>query len=286
MIPDWRANCVCLSGVLPKRFPGIYGRLKRLLDPCLRRGWGIALRLLEGTRDIWASDYCPLQVAPGRLVKFRYRPDYLRAQYRHLITDDSVVDQFQDVGTCHMSPIILDGGNVAASGESAILTDKVFRENPHWARTELQSELQRLLGVRRCLIIPSEPGDPFGHADGVVHFLDAKRVAVNDYSAVDPVYGRRLYRLLSRFGLAMVKLPYSVEDKQQEGIPSAVGNYVNFLRIGRLILLPAYGTRSDQQAREALTRACPGTMVAAVRCAELAREGGVLHCISRTIQVS
>jgi agmatine deiminase len=72
MVPDWQTNRVYFSRLLPKGVPKLWAKLEKTL-----KGHGVPIKLLDHTRDIWARDYCPVQVAPGRWVKFRFEPDYL-----------------------------------------------------------------------------------------------------------------------------------------------------------------------------------------------------------------
>ena len=82
MIPDWETNCCYLSRLLATRHPALCGQLTDVLGT-----HGIPVRFLDGARDIWARDYCPIQVSPDRFVKFRYFPDYLRGKHEDLVTD-------------------------------------------------------------------------------------------------------------------------------------------------------------------------------------------------------
>ena len=243
------------------------------------------MRSLEGTADIWIRDYAAVQISKRRFVKFRYYPDYLRGEYEHLITSDEVLEQVRDLGAFAKSEIILDGGNVVPSTRAVVLTDKAFRENRIRCRREFQARLEALFLMEKCIFIPTEPGDTIGHSDGVVRFLADDLVAVNDYSKVDPDYGRKLLRVLKKERLAIVRLPYSLPRRSGTEISSAVGNYVNFLRVGTLILVPAYGARQDDEACRLLEQSCPKATVVPVRCTRLASQGGCLNCISWTISV-
>jgi len=277
MIADWKKDAVFFSQLLPNRHPVLWEQLSEIL-----RTHSIPARLLAGTRDIWARDFCPIQVGPSRFVKFRYCPDYLRAGYEHLITGNRVCGQMGNWGEIQVSRIILDGGNVVAAGNKAILTDKVFSENPKWERGRLLRRLAVLLQVDQCIIIPREPGCPIGHSDGIVRFLDDNLVVVNDYSKIDPGYGKRLRQALAGHGLQIETISHFREDRSEDGIPSAVGNYVNYLRIGRLVVVPAYGRRQDEEVRGKLESLCPESTVVPLNCVRLAREGGVLNCVTST----
>jgi hypothetical protein len=213
MIPDWKTNCVYFSGLLPDRHPRLWEQLAGIL-----RKHRIPVRLIDGTRDVWARDYYPVQVEPRGFVNFRYYPDYLHG-YKHLITPGVICRQFQELGSCRQTRTILDGGNVVAAESRAILTRKIYRANPRQEPIRLRSKLEKLLQVDQCLVIPAETGDPIGHSDGVVRFLEEDLVAVNDYSSIDPAYERRLRDILMEEGLRIEKLPHFREDRSQDGIP-------------------------------------------------------------------
>jgi len=139
-----------------------------------------------------------------------------------------------------------------------------------------------LLHAEECVLIPKEAGDPIGHADGIVRFLDERTVVMNDYAAIDPAYGIRVRTLLERQGLHVELLPYSLDSTVVDGIPSAVGNHVNFLRIGNLVVVPAYGMSSDAEAVAVLNGRLAGCRIESLDCSGLARRGGVLNCIAGT----
>jgi agmatine deiminase len=278
MIPDWQTTFVYFSRLFSNRHRVLWKQLTEIL-----RGHSVPFGLLNKTRDIWARDYCPIQVQGKRFVKFRYCPDYLRGRYERLITHDDVCKQVENLGKFQKPEIILDGGNVVSGKNKAILTDKVYRENPKWKPGRLRSTLAELLHVDQCIMIPKEPGDPIGHSDGVVRFLKEDLVVVNDYSKVDPAYGKQLCAALAKHGLRIEIVPHFREDRSEDGIPSATGNYINFLRIGNLIVVPAYGSLEDQKACKTLERLCPKATVIPLECVKLSRKGGVLNCVAWTI---
>ena len=279
MIPDHLTDTVLFSALLPPRYPELWRNLASVLD--VRR---VSYRLLSGTRDIWVRDYLPVQIGPGEFVRFRYNPNYLHG-HDHLVTGPEIAGNVPEIRTLYDSGIVLDGGNVVASRDTVLVTDRLYRENPAIPRAALRAELGRVLGAR-VVIIPPEPGDVIGHADGIVRFLDDQTVAINDYSKIDPAYGQCLDRSLRRAGLRAEPLPYSPTDEEFDGIPSAAGNYVNFLRIAGLAVVPTYDLPQDGPACRAVERLLPGTEVVPVRCENLARDGGVLNCVAWTLRTA
>jgi agmatine deiminase len=279
MVPDWETNLVYFSRLLAERHPALCCRVGRVLEE-----HRVPVRFLEGTADIWIQDYAPVQIAKNRFVKFRYAPDYLRG-CEALITRYRICGQLQDLGTIKRSDLVLDGGNVVAARTKVILTEKVFQENANGKRTELRQHFQQAFRNPTWIVVPREPLDPIGHSDGLVRFLDDDRAVVNDYSKVDPRYGRRLERVLTKHGLAIHRLPYRPDKRSRRTIPPATGNYVNFLRVGNLVIVPAHGIPEDRQAARVLQELLPKATVVSLECKDIAREGGCWNCVSWAVKV-
>ncbi len=279
MVPDWRTNQVFFSRLLPDRHPMLWLELQAIL-----RQHNIVLHLVPDTKDVWVRDFLPVQVSERRFVKFVYRPDYLQG-YPHLTTSNEVLAHLEGIGGIRKTDLVVDGGNVVGCENRVILTDKVLRENPSQNEGEVVSTMRRLLEAEEVVVIPTDSHDDIGHADGVVRFLDDRTVAINDYSVVNPSYGRKVRSVLRRYNLQIEELPHFFENHEQDGINSAVGNYVNYLRVESLVIVPSYGRSEDGEAVGRLQELLPGTTVVSVPCFELAREGGVLNCVSWTMQL-
>ena len=84
---------------------------------------------------------------------------------------------------------MIDGGNIVRWYDAAIMTDEIYVENPGVERPRLRDRLRALLEVDRLILIPKEPYDKIGHADGMVRFVDSTTVLVNDYAILDPMFG-------------------------------------------------------------------------------------------------
>lgn len=261
---------VYISDLLPQRFPAI--------AEGLRVAFGLAVRTISGTKDIWCRDYMPVEVNPGSFVQFRYDPDYLKDE-PHLRTEDAG----RLVGLdSRRSDLVVDGGNVVRLGGTAIMTDKVYRENRNHERTRLLELLRETLQVERLVIIPTEPYEPLGHSDGVLRFVDERTLLVNDYSGVEPRYGRRLNDVLRKHGFEIVLLPYTpvLTPAHSGEIPPAAGVYVNVVEANRTVVVPVYGKVEDDVALSVIGKAMPGRRVVPLTCGDLAAEGGVLNCVT------
>lgn len=279
MIADCDTNVVFVADTLEPRFPQVHRGLKTILD-----SHGIPLRIIPGTRDIWCRDYMPVQAAGDRFVQFRYEPDYLTGKFRHLRADGKIGPTLPWIENCVQSDLVLDGGNVVACRNNVILTEKVLVANPRLGRGGLLAELENLLEVERVILIPPEPEDVTCHADGVVRFVDEGAVLVNEYQNLDQDYRNRLLRAFEGTGLNVVEIPYNPDPGVFEGMPSAVGNYVNFLRVGPLFVVPSYGLDQDDIVMNTLATEFSHLTLMSLDCRALARHGGVLNCCTWTIK--
>lgn len=126
MIPDYGCNAVYFSEWLKKDYSDIYKGLVRILNK-----HNVAYDIIPNTKDVWCRDYMPLQLDKERYLCYEYKPDYLMnsARNRKYITDSLNVCRDMQLNIKE-TPLIMDGGNVVKVGNKAIMTEKVFVENP------------------------------------------------------------------------------------------------------------------------------------------------------------
>ena len=229
--------------------------------------------LFDGAKDIWARDYMPIKTKSGQHISFRYEPNYLAddPQLRTNFKTD-IAPHFTLPVT--YSNINLDGGNVvfSPSKAKAVITDRVFSENPEYDKNTLLLELENLLEAE-IIIIPSLKSDMTGHADGVVRFVNENTMIGND-SPYKNGYEQKVKRALKKYGISVMDFPYF----DSAGI-SAVGSYLNFLETDKHIFLPIFGSVQDETAVKRAKEIFDKKIVA-VNINSIAEEGGVLNCIS------
>ena len=284
MIQPADANMVLFSALLPRRQPRFWARLQPILAE-----HRVLYRFITGTRDIWARDFCPVQVSPTRFVQFTYTPDYL-ADVPGLRTrreEMSIPPQIRWGRAWGRSALVVDGGNiVAGEGGHAVLTDKVLAENPRCSRAALLTRLNRLLRAEKLTLIPREPWDIFGHADGILWFVGRDHVIVNDYRRQAPAYRKTLLDRLTAAGIGFDEVPYT--PRQSAGNPhSAFGTYTNILQVGNLVLVPAYGQTQDKTVIRIVRRLTNDQYpVEGIDCRDLSLEGGCINCVAWAVQLA
>ena len=280
MITDKETNFVYFSALLPRRYPKFFKKLKAIL-----KRKGIKYGLLPHTKDIWCRDFMPIQISKNRFVQFKYDPKYLKPKkYRAKKTDPSKVCEAIGIKSI-ISDIKIDGGNIVRSKTKAIVTDRIFSENPNYSKKRLLKEIARLLEVKKIIIIPECPDDLFGHADGIVKFIEAPWagkdiVYVSDCSEWYPEFFAKLLKILLEEKLVPIILPFeTVYDKKSI---SATGIYVNYMQVGKTVVYPFFGKEADKIAHRKFF-SFSGSWAIPIQASEIAKEGGVLNCISWNI---
>jgi agmatine deiminase len=276
VVTDNETNLLYISDQLPLKHPDFYSRFIDLLEQ-----QNISYNLLPNTKDVWAVDYMPIQIAEDRFVQFKYAPDYLQTpKWRKTITDVDSVCEALNIKPIK-SNIILDGGNIVRHTNKVIMCDKVFKENPTYSRDELITELKELFEIDKLYFIPQQPHDFTGHADGMVRFIDNETVLVNDYSKEPTVFKRSFERALHNSDLNYIELTYNPYRNAKH--IQANGIYINYLQMEGTIIVPTFNIKEDDYALITLEHIFPGQKIIPIESNEIAKQGGILNCISWNI---
>lgn len=261
---------IYLSGKLDSRG----GALRRALTER-----GVAWEAIPQTRDIWVRDFMPVRNGAGAWVAFRYQPGYLRGlpglrtDYRRDLAGEMALE-------VRHSSLRLDGGNVVFTPDRrrAVVSERVFRENPRWEPGEVIHCLEEELAAEVILIPALTPAeDMTGHADGMVRFLDDHTALGNRVPG--GALEAEIRAILQGHGIAVVDFPCDVPAPQGGIVTSAAGSYLNFLETEEALFLPQFGLAMDSEAVRAAEGLFHKTVVP-VDCAALAAEGGGLHCVT------
>lgn len=282
MIADNQTNFVYLSGLLKtdKRFAVSCKRITEALDANQ-----VSYAFLNNTKDIWARDYMPIQISDNKFIQYQYEPDYLQHEkYASIKTSPDKVLEELGIKT-EKTDIILDGGNVIKSENTVIFTDKAIVENENsYTRFGLEKEIERLFEVDKIVWIPwDKENEYFGHADGMIRFIDNKTVLINQYfDEYDESFRTKFFGSLKSNGLAWEKLRFN--DKSLDDRNWA---YINFLQTRDLILLPSFGIEEDDQALSQIEEYFPeysDGRVIKIKANNIVKHGGAFNCISWTIK--
>lgn len=284
MITDQQTNKVYFSKLLEtdKRFKNTFSEVYAIL-----KDKSIQYAFLPHTKDIWARDYMPVQVSKNKFVEFRYDPDYLQGnseneESRELKTYPDMVCDAIGKKTIK-SDIILDGGNVIKSDNAVIMADKVVWENERrYTEKQLVEALKNLFEVEKVVLIPWDEECEYGHADGMLRFIDKDKVLISGfYETVDKAFKEDLLWCLKQEGIAWEWLRCANKESERNI------SYINFLQTKDLIIIPKLNRKEDKVAFEEISRHFPeyatdkNIFMADAR--DIEKYGGAFNCISWSI---
>lgn len=172
----------------------------------------------------------------------------------------------------------LDGGNIELGPYGQVmLCDKIFKENPDKTKSQIIVQIEEAFETDEVIILETDPADIVGHIDGCARFIDDERVLLNDFGNPNSTFTKRQKVTLERNGFEVILIPcYRNLPKNKW---DASGCYVNFVRVGGLVLFPIYNLATDDLAIEVVTNVF-GKRIVPLDCSEIAREGGALNCVT------
>ena len=268
-----KPQAVYMSELLRTRYPETCARLIEILEK-----HGTEYHFLKGTKDIWCRDYMPVRTGSGKLVQFRYDPSYLKGkpEWEESRSDVDYVCHLNGLNV-QKSDINLDGGNVLICDGRAIISDRVFSENPNKEKKALLQELSHLLECE-IIIVPSIREDFTGHADGMVRFVDRNTILGNSLKDEYKYWRDGIMKVLSEYDLNYIEVPFITDMKDRKHPNSALGIYVNYLEVNDLIIAPVFNRPEDEEVVSILKIAFPNKIVETIDYKEVALEGGLVNC--------
>lgn len=287
MISDKDTNTIYFSQKLKEdlRFTNTANHIFSQLDTL-----GADYLFLPATKDIWARDFMPIQISDSKFIEYRYDPDYLQGnsddkETRELKTYPDIVCDSIGLKTNKVD-IILDGGNVVKFSNTVILTDKIAWENRrNYSRKLLINKLHDLFEVEKVILIPWDKECEFGHADGMLRFINEDTVLISGfYETMDINFKQQILAPLKKAKLDWEWLRCS--DKESEDNIA----YINFLQTKHFILIPKINRREDTIAFDQISKYFPDyakdDRIAQVDMTEIVRYSGALNCITWTIKTA
>ena len=280
MIADFETNTVYFSDLLRTKveFKVVSENICEILNK-----HGKKYDFLNGTKDIWARDYMPVQTDKDRFVQFRYEPTYLK-DFLELQSDPKFICDVNNIKPI-FSNINLDGGNVVKWNDKVLITDRIYSENPEFTdKIQLVRKIETLLETE-VIIIPQIKSDFTGHADGLVKLVDSNTILGNDLDFEYNYWSKEMRSVNADRNFKYINMPI-FEYKEKKFPNSAIGCYINYLEIEDLIVFPIFEVagNKDKEAVDLITELYPNKIIETVNLNPVAREGGLMNCITWNIK--
>ncbi len=240
--------------------------------------------------DIWLRDTGPLIVADGGNRSAR-RFGFNGWGGKYLMPGDEAIGEelARDAGLAlKTSPMILEGGAVDGDGTGLVATTEQCllnpNRNPHMTRSEVEAELQHMLGFDQYLWL----GDGLmndhtdGHVDNLARFVGPNRLVVPEATGEDDPNAAIYVDARNRAeesGVEVVTIPSpGLITRDGEVEPAS---YVNFAITTHLVVVPTFGSPHDSAGVEAIAALFPDRETIGLPGEAVLAGGGGFHCASQ-----
>jgi agmatine deiminase len=250
--------------------------------------------------DIWLRDTGPIFTrGPRGTVALRFKTNGWGGKF-DLAGDDTVGDDIAHLaGTPIVSfDFVLEGGAIDHDGEGTILTTRQTLLNANrnaWTKEEAEAALRHTLDAKKIIWIDEGlAGDRTdGHIDNIARYVGPARVVCQrpagpddpNASVLDAI-ARRLETATDAKGrkLEVIRIPSPGRVLNALG-EIAPASHVNFVIANSVVIVPVYGTPTEEPALEALRGVFPDRKVIGLPSRGLLGAGiaggGSFHCITR-----
>ncbi|NDE90139.1 MAG: agmatine deiminase family protein [Alphaproteobacteria bacterium] len=258
---------------------------------------GEAARLIPAAYgDIWLRDVGPIfaRTAEGPLA-LRFKTNSWGGKYD--LPDDATVGDvivaLAEKPAQHFD-FVLEGGAIDHDGHGTVLTTAQTTLNPNrngWTKEQAEAALGQALGAKKIIWIDEGlRGDHTdGHIDNIARFVAPGRVVCqspvgNDDPNTDTLnqIARTLENATDALGnkLDVIRIPGVglYRDAQGQICPAS---HMNFIIGNGVVVVPVYGTATQDAALEALQAVFKDRTVIGVSSRGLLGGGGSFHCITQ-----
>ncbi len=252
--------------------------------------------------DIWLRDTCPIfgRGSDGTAA-IGFETNSWGGKFD--LPDDAFTgeDIARDAGAqLERFPYVLEGGAVEQDGEGTVLTTRQTLLNPNrngWSVGDAEAALEEAFGARKIIWIDEglENDHTDGHIDNLARFVGPARVVCQSAAGPDDPNAATLSgiaRLLEgatdaegrRLEVVRVPGPGLVRDSLGGVAPAS---HLNFVIANGVVVVPVYGTATQETALAVLQGAFPDRRVVGIPSHGLIgggdAGGGSFHCITTQV---
>ena len=190
--------------------------------------------------------------------------------------------------------LVLEGGAIETDGEGTLLVNERCvvddRRNPGVTRAVMEAAFEEWLAVERVLWVGGELAgdDTDGHIDQLARFVAPGRVlAARQPDRGDPNHAsleanlERLAGFTDAHGRRLEVIPLDIPARLGFEGTQLPASHLNFYVANGLVVVPVFGSPTDESALRLLEQCFPDRRIEPVDCRELVRGRGALHCITR-----
>jgi agmatine deiminase len=250
--------------------------------------------------DIWLRDTGPIFARTwDGAIALRFKTNAWGGKF--YLPDDATVGD--DIASFAGTPVlrfdfVLEGGAIDHDGEGTMLATRQTLLNANrngWSRAEAEAALRCAFSAKKVIWIDEglKNDHTDGHIDNVARFVGPARVVCQAPAGGDDPNAETLERIARVLEgatdakgrkLEVIRIPGVGLYRDARGSISPA-SYLNFVIANGVVVMPAYGTPTQEAAREALQAVFPDRSVIGVSSRGLLGAGdaggGSFHCITQ-----
>lgn len=251
--------------------------------------------------DIWLRDTGPIfaKSGDGTSVGLRFATNSWGGKY-NLPDDETVGDEIAQHADAQIRRFgfVLEGGAVDHDGQGTILTTCQTLLNPNrngWTKEQAEAALHEAFGAKRIIWIDEglKNDHTDGHIDNIARFVSAGRVVCQAPAGPDDPNAETLDQIAGALAAAkdatgklldVVRIPGVGLYRNALGEVSPA-SHMNFIIANGVVVVPVYGTATQDAAVEALQAVFPDRKVIGLPSKGVLGAGeaggGSFHCITQ-----
>jgi len=260
--------------------------------------------------DVWARDFGPILVrneslagTPSEFAITNWGHNAWGGKYPPYNSDNAVPAYLSGYARIkRFDPdMILEGGSIETNGKGVMLvTESVLlneNRNPHLSKAEIEQYLVDYLGQEKIIWLREglAGDDTDGHIDDLSRFLDENTIMTMITDDKEDVNYNALQENLEilrsatdsdgkSFTIVTLPMPTTrIEGTTVDGSEYVPASYANFYIANRIVLVPMYDPRYDEQALELIQKYFKERKVVGVDCRDLVWGQGSIHCITQQL---
>jgi len=199
------------------------------------------------------------------------------------------------LGMTVVSPgVVLEGGAIETDGDGTLLVNHRCvvdpKRNASLLRCEMAQVLRTQLAIDCVIWLSGELAgdDTDGHIDQLARFVSPGCVvAARQPDRLDPNHVslaenlEQLSAAVDARGRRLEVIPIDIPPRFTFADTQLPASHLNFYVANGAVMVPVFGTRTDEPAIRTLAACFPARRIVPVDCQELVRGRGALHCITR-----
>jgi len=190
--------------------------------------------------------------------------------------------------------LIHAGGNLMIDGHGTAFSSRlIINENPTKTEAEIDTIMNKFLGVDRYIKMTNLPFDQIHHIDMHMKLLDEETLLVGQYPpgvADGPQIEANLQYILNNFQTCfgrpykVVRIPMPPENGQYPP-QGDYRTYTNSMIINKTVIIPTYEFQYDTTAFRIYREAMPGYKIVEINSNAIIPSLGAIHCIVKEVGV-